>query len=142
MARNSETFSGLSGRSVYRRPRGIGRHERHAAELLNPLGFSTHDVRTKEMRSNREESNRPAVRIRVAASLVGGCAVVAMAAIALQTNGETTDTTNLRSAGSMQTGVTSTESVAAPSAFATKLATSMASPTLKATPAWGQPSEP
>ncbi|MDT5150138.1 MAG: hypothetical protein QOI01_1871 [Mycobacterium sp.] len=89
------------------------------------------------MRSNQEESNRPAVRIRVAASLVGGCAVVAMAAIALQTNGGTTDTTNLRSAGSMQTGVTSTESVAV-----AKLPTSMASPTLKAKPAWGQPSEP
>ncbi len=54
------------------------------------------------------------------------------------------NSTNLRmNAGSMTTGQTSTETPAVPAAGAVgSVATSLASPTVKATPEWGQPAEP
>jgi hypothetical protein len=64
-----------------------------------------------------------------------------MAAFGLA-DGESAGAKNFIGAGSMQTGVTTSESTAAASTAAATLATSQASPTVKATPAWGQPAEP
>ena len=72
-----------------------------------------------------------------------GCAaIVAMAALALQMGGSEVGVANLRSSGSMTTGLTTTVSIATVPAAATRLDTSEASPSVKATPAWGQPTEP
>jgi hypothetical protein len=81
------------------------------------------------------------VRLRVAFAAVGGCALLAMAVFGLA-NGESVGPKDFSSAGSMQTGVTTSETIAAASTAAATLATSQASPSVKATPAWGQPAEP
>lgn len=94
------------------------------------------------MRSIFAEARWPSTRIRYAAAGVGGLAVVAMGALALQANGADVGNSNPRSAGSMQTGVTMSETAATASVAATSLATSVASPTVKAIPQWGQPAEP
>jgi hypothetical protein len=90
---------------------------------------------------NNAESNRNAARFRAAFAAVGGCALMAMVAFALahpQPGGRT----NLQSVGPMQTGVTTSETAATASTAAATLATSEATPSVKATPEWGQPSEP
>lgn len=96
------------------------------------------------MRINASTQQRPAPPIRLGAAVVGGCAVAAMAALAIQGYGPGGNSTNLRmNAGSMTTGQTSTETPAVPAAGAVgSVATSLASPTVKATPEWGQPAEP
>jgi hypothetical protein len=80
--------------------------------------------------------------IRRWAAGFGGLAVVAMAALGLQTNGTDVGNVHVRSAGAMQTGVTTSQAVETASVAPSLLATSVASPTLKATPEWGQPAEP
>ncbi|MDT5176037.1 MAG: hypothetical protein QOJ95_235 [Mycobacterium sp.] len=93
------------------------------------------------MRSNQSGSNRCSARLRVVCAAVGGSAFTAMAAFGLA-NGETVGPHDFRSAGTMQTGVTTSESAATASTAAATMATSVASPSVKATPEWGQPSEP
>lgn len=75
---------------------------------------------------------------RSIAAVVGVSALMTMAAVTLQSGAHIPDTAGLVGSGPMQTGVTSTESTAA----AASPATPAASPTLRATPEWGQPSEP
>jgi hypothetical protein len=90
---------------------------------------------------NNAESNRNAARFRAAFAAVGGCALAAMVAFALA-NAQSDGSANFRSAGPMQTGVTTSETAVTASAAAATLATSEASPSVKAKPEWGQPSEP
>jgi hypothetical protein len=89
------------------------------------------------MRSHRTGSNKSATPTRIVGAAVGSGAIVAMAAFALHTNAMGAGNPAISGAGSMQTGVTTSSTVAA-----SNLATSMAVPSIKATPHWGQPPEP
>ena len=94
------------------------------------------------MRSKQFRWSRTGPPARIMGVGIGGCAILAMATLALQTESASAGGTNLQSAGSMTTGATSTVSIATASTAAANLATPAASPTVKATPEWGQPSEP
>lgn len=89
------------------------------------------------MRSHHTGSNKFATSTRIAGAAAGSGAIVAMAALALHTNAMTAGPSAISDASSMQTGVTTSKTVAASS-----LATSMAVPSIKATAHWGQPAEP
>jgi hypothetical protein len=93
------------------------------------------------MQWNEEEPIRSARTKRVTAA-VGGGAILLMVVMALHAYGATVGTADLPSAGPMTTGVTSTETVPAESVAPPTVAISEASPTVKATPEWGQPHEP
>jgi hypothetical protein len=136
-------LSGFSGRSIYHRGAASVELDVECARTPGPsrVGFSTGKGGGVEMRWRQAELNGRVVGIR-AAAVVGGCAIVAMIAVSLQPNEASSDTTNLPTAGTMQTGVTSIESVTPASSGPATLATSVASPTKKATPEWGQPPEP
>lgn len=136
-------FSSLSAGPAYRQRRGV---DRRASSMTAEAAAESARIRQRrswdrKVRSNQAGSNRRAARWRIAFAAVGGCAFVAMAAFGLA-NGESAGPKNFSGAGPMQTGVTTSESTAAASTAAATLATSQASPTVKATPAWGQPAEP
>jgi hypothetical protein len=89
------------------------------------------------MQSIQTPAIKPAARVKFLAAVSGASALAVMGVFAVQTNESTTANAAGSKGGPMQTGVTTSLTVAPLS-----LTISQAKPTVKAKPHWGQPAEP